>query len=463
MVWTGEVSAAELTEKTLLNCKALNEGLNLFTAIAGIDALEQAKAVDRRVNKGEKPGLAGVPVAVKDDICYGVLPTSIGSEAFQDFISPITSTAVEWIMDAGAVVIGKTNLDNMGQGSTTLSSPFGPAVNPWLPERVAGSAGAAAVATGACMIALESDSGGALRQGASHCGVTGLRPTPGRISRYGLAAHSPSFATVGITAMNPENILPVLDILTGFDERDVSTAGFPDNNVKDSGFKGFKNFTVGYPAGVFKMLTPGYIDLFRNIKEDYPAAGINLIEIDISLLQEGLRAYHVIASAESSSAHARFDGIRFGKAVDAENLDQMYLETRRKVLGPDARRRSVFGAYLLSKGNYDRYYRQALKVKTMFTREMAETLNICDCILLPVAGNLPPVLAGERDYIDELNDDLFCAPASLAGLPSLCVPFGRTGQFPVGLQVVGRPFEEKKLLELSLALPSGGSADIFKG
>lgn len=463
MVWAGDISAAELIEKTLQNCEVLNEGLNIFTAIAGIDALEQAKAVDRRVKNGEKPVLAGVPVAVKDDICYGVLPTTIGSTPFQDFISPITATAVERVMDAGAVVIGKTNLDNMGQGSTTLSSPFGPAVNPWIPERAAGSAGAAAVATGACMIALESDSGGALRQGASHCGVTGLRPTLGRISRYGLTAYSPSFATVGITALNSGNVLPVLDVLTGFDERDVSTAVFPDKNEKDGGFKGIENFTVGYPAGVFKMLAPEYFDLFRGIKQDYIAAGINLEEIDLGLLQEGLRAYHVIASAESSSTHARFDGIRFGKAADAENLDQMYLETRRNMLGPDARRCSVFGAYLLSKGNYDLYYRQALKVKTMIIRDMTETLNACDCFLLPVVNTQPPVIAGKRDFIDQLNDDLFCAPASLAGLPSLCLPFGRTGQLPVGLQVVGRPFDEKTLLGLSLALPSGGCPDIFQG
>ncbi len=445
-VLEGEITAHQLIDKTLKNSNILNEGLKLFNAVAGVDAIEQAKAIDQKIKQGGEPPLAGIPVAVKDDLCYGVLPTSLGSTAFSEFISPVTAGAVERLMDAGAVVIGKTNLDDMGQGSTTLSSPRGATANPWQAERTAGSAGAAAVATGICMLAVESDSGGAQRQGASHCGVAGLRPTTGRVSRHGLNAHCSSFARVGITAFSCENISGVLDIISGFDERDAATAVCRDGIPEHIKTPGSEDITIGYPVTAFDFLEPELREVFEQARDDFVGLGYKIKEIDLSLLREGLQAYYVIALAEASSNHARFDGIRFGKTGEADNLEQMYLQSRFEILGQEARRRSIFGTFLLSKGNYGRYYRQALKIWQMVRREFERALQDCDILMLPTAKNLPRPLQGESSFLDEWSDDLFCAPVSLSGLPALTIPAGQIEQLPVGMQLVGPPFSEKTLL-----------------
>jgi len=445
-VLEGEITAHQLIDKTLKNCSVLNEGLNIFNAVAGVDATEQARAIDEKIKQGGELPLAGIPITVKDDLCYGVLPTSFGSSAFSEFISPVTAAVVESLMEAGAVVIGKTNLDDMGQGSTTLTSPGGATANPWQAERTAGSAGAAAVATGICMLAVESDSGGALRQGASHCGVAGLRPTTGRVSRHGLNAHCSSFARVGITAFSCENISGVLDIISGFDERDAATAvcwkGIPEI-IKTPGSE---DITIGYPVTAFDFLQPELREVFEQARDDFAGLGYKIKNIDLGLLREGLQAYYIIALAEASSNHARFDGIRFGKTGEADNLENMYFQSRAEILGKEARRRSIFGTFLLSKGNYGRYYRQALKIWELIRQEFAGVLKECDLLMLPTAKNLPRQLKGEVSFLDEWSDDFFCAPVSLSGMPALTIPAGQVNRIPVGMQLVGPPFSEKTLL-----------------
>ncbi len=445
----GDISAHQLIEETLNNCSVLNEGLNIFTHIAGIDALEQAKAVDRRIEKKEKLPLAGLPVAVKDDICYGVLPTSFGSPAFKEFFSPYTATAVERLMDAGAIIIGKTNLDDMSLGSTTATSPVGPTANPWDTERTAGSAGAAAVATGLCMLALESDSGGALRQGASHCGVIGLRPTTGRISRYGLNVSNSSFGQIGITAMSGENIISAVEIISGFDGRDASTASCKERPVVQDIVPDPRDLIIGYPAAAFDHLVPDLREVFEQARELYTDQGFKFADLELALLPEALQAYYVIALAESSSNHARFDGIRFGAAEEAGDLEELYCKSRGTILGREARRRSIFGTLLLGKGNYDLYYRQALKVWNLVRQEFTEAFTKCDLLMLPVAKTLPRLYRGEVEFIDDWSDDLFCAPVSLSGLPALSLPAGQLGSLPVGMQLIGRPFSEEILAVVS--------------
>ncbi len=447
-VYNRELTAHKLIEQTLKNCSILNETMNIFTHIAGIDALEQAKAVDRKIENGAQLPLAGVPVAVKDDICYGVLPTSFGSAAFKEFISPYTATAVEKLMDAGAIVVGKTNLDDMSQGSTTLSSPFGPTLNPWLAERAAGSAGAAALATGVCMLSLESDNGGALRQGASDCGVIGLRPTAGRISNYGLNTFTSSFGQVGISAFSSENISCAFEIISGFDERDASTAVCRDRSTEKHAVADIEKIKIGYPVNAFDYLEPGLREVYEKTRDEYAARGFMFEEIDLTLLREALQAYYIISAAEASSNHARFDGIRFGKAGKATDLEELYCKTRGVTLGREARRRSVFGTFLLSKGNYDCYYRQALKVWNMVREEFAAAFGRYDIIVLPAVKSLPRPLDEEKEFIEDWADDLYCAPVSLAGLPSLCLPVGRVGQLPVGMQLIGPPFSDEFLVEI---------------
>lgn len=444
-VYSDETTAYQLIEQTLKNCSVLNEGLNLFTSLAGVDAFEQAKAVDYLIESGEKPPLAGIPVVLKDDICFGVLPTSFGSGFFKEFMSPHTATAVERLMDAGAIVIGKTNLDDMSLGSTTRTSPFGASFSPWSSKRVAGSAGAAAVASGACMVALESDSGGALRQGASHCGVVGLRPTTGRISRHGLNAFSPSFGQLGITAFSSENVKTILEIIEGADQRDAST--FIN---RESSFGGsepdFDKITIGYPVSAFDHLEPALREMFERLREEYVTQGFKVRDIDLGLFREALQAYYVLSSAEASSNHARFDGIRFGKAAEADNLEDLYRKSRGNTLGREARRRSIFGTYLLSEGNYERYYRQALKIWQVVRKEFNAALSECDLLLLPAVKKLPRLLNEEKSFLEEWEEDLFCAPVSMTGLPSLCLPAGQIEALPVGMQLVGPPFSEETLL-----------------
>jgi len=447
-VCSGETTARQLIEQTLKNCSVLNEGLNIFTQIAGVDAIEQAKAVDRLVENGKKPPLAGVPFAVKDDICYGVLPTSFGSEAFKEFMSPHTATVVERLMDAGAIAVGKTNLDDMSLGSTTTSSPYGPSVSPWGTGLAAGSAGAAAVASGVSMFALESDSGGALRQGASHCGVAGLRPTPGRISRSGLNLFAPSFGQVGITAFSSENVKQVLALIEGFDKRDAATAAWLNELTGHSKALDLENITIGYPLSVFDHLEPALREMFERLRNEYLALGFTIRDLEMGMLREALRAYYIISAAEASSNHARFDGIRFGKAPQAESLDDLYFKSRGNILGKEARRRSIFGTLLLSEGNYDRYYRQALKVWQLVKKEFNAALSDCDLLLLPAVKKLPRSLQGEKSFLEEWEEDLFCAPVSLAGLPSLCLPAGQLEELPVGAQLVGPPFSEETLLDV---------------
>ncbi len=444
-VCSGRISAYRLIEMTLNNCAVLNEGLNIFNSIAGIDALEQAKAVDRQIADGERPPLAGIPVAVKDDICYGVLPTGFGSAAFREFFSPYTATVVERLMDKGAIVIGKTNLDEMSLGSTTLSSPSGPTLNPRDSDRLSGSAGAAAVATGVCMVALESDSGGALRQGASHCGVVGLRPTTGRVSRHGLNAFSSSFGQIGITAASGENINSVLKIISGFDENDASTARPGDEPPLQGDVPDSMDLKIGYPAAAFDYLEPALREVFEQARDEYAARGFRFIDLELNYLAEALQAYYVIALAETSSNHSRFDGIRFGETEKAGDLEALYSRSRSRILGREGRRSSVFGAFLLSKGNYDRYYRQALKVWSLVKREFAGALTKCDLLMLPAVKSLPRPVSGETELLDSWTDDLYCAPVSLSGLPAISLPAGQAGSLPVGLQLVGPPFSEEML------------------
>lgn len=441
-----EITARRLIEKALGRCENLNGRLNLFVNISGNDALEQADAVDCKVKEGHRPPLAGVPLAVKDDLCYSGLPTTFGSPAFKSFISPYSAAAVEKLIEAGAVVIGKTNLDDLSMGSTTAASPFAPALNPWNTAYLAGSAGSAAVASGQCLLALESDTGGALLQGASHCGVIGLRPTMGRISRYGLNAFSSSFGQVGISAGSIEDMKLALELLSGYDQRDAVTAVCRGRSFSPEAIPVPAGIKVGWPVFALEFLESKHRSLFDRVKENLNEKGFELIDLDLSLFAEALRAYYVIAYAEASSNHSRFDGIRFGEAAYAENLDELYYKSRAVTFGREARRRSVIGTFILSNGNFDRYYRQALTVWNLVRQEFATALERCDIILLPVAKGLPRKKNEEINFLKQYEDDIFCAPVSLAGLPSICLPAGQIEGLPVGLQLVGAPFSEELLL-----------------
>ncbi len=443
----GEFSAYRLIEETLARCNELNSKLNIFVSVAGPGALEQAQAVDEKVKGGLKLPLAGVPVSVKDDLCYSALQTTFGSPAFNKYRSPFSAAAVEKMIDAGAIVIGKTNLDDMSMGSTTASSPAGPTLNPWDPERVAGSAGAAAVASGLCMIAMESDSGGALRQGASHCGVIGLRPTRGRVSRYGLNMFSSSFGQIGITAASAGDISAPLDVISGFDTRDALTALYKGKPIEKGRISEPGAMSIGCPGAVIEMLKDGHRETFEQARQKVCAKGFQLRDLKLDLLTEALRSYYVIAMAESSSNLSRYDGIRFGDSADVDNLEDLYYKSRRFTFGPEACRRSIFGTFLLSDSNYDLYYRQALKTRQLVGQELTAALEQCDLLLLPVVKASPHRITQQVDFCQLYGEDIFCIPASMAGLPSICLPAGQVDQLPLGMQLIGPSFSEEMLIE----------------
>ncbi|OPL10988.1 MAG: hypothetical protein AVO34_02495 [Firmicutes bacterium ML8_F2] len=456
-IGSGQNTACRLTEEGLKRCKNLNASLNTFTFIAENEALEQANRVDKTIAAGEELPLAGVPLAVKDDFCCSGLPASLGSAAFKNFVPSYSAAAVEALLEAGCVLIGKTNLDDMGMGSSTLSSPFGPSLNPWSTDHAAGSAGAAAVSSGQCLLSLESDTGGALRLGASHCGIFGLRPTPGRISRYGLSAFSSSFSQVGIAAANPEDIGAVLEVLSGFDERDVSTAlcrELPPEKEKniDPGA-----ITIGVWNGDGDRLSSANRDLIRQTGEKLQQDGFKISEISLELFPEALRAYYIVVFAEASSNLSRYDGIRFGEAYAARNLDELYEQSRRRTFGEEARRRSIYGTVLLGKERFEPFYRQALKIRRLFKEELARVFKHCDLLLMPVVNNHAPLIGREAVFIDQYEEDYYSAPVSLAGLPALSLPAGTVGNMPVGLQLIGPPLADDLILKVAAGIAEGAA------
>ncbi len=444
----GEISARRIIEDTLARCNTVNESLNTFRELAGAEALENADRIDEKIAGGSKLPLAGVPLAVKDDFCYSEMATSFGSPAFKAFQAPYSAAAVEKMTEAGAVVIGKTNLDDMGIGSSTLSSFSGPALNPWSPERVAGSAGAASIASGQALLALESDSGGALRQGASHCGVFGLRPTIGRISRYGLNMFSSSFGQAGLSAASTIDILTALRVISGFDERDVATAICRDMSIDDQTISKPDKNAIGYPFAIEGLLEQDQLSVFKQSCELFRSAGHNVTGIEMALLPEALRAYYIIAFAEVSSNLSRFDGIRFGESVDAANLEELYTSVRGYTFGPESRRRSIIGTILLGKDNFDRYYRQALKVWRLVREQFNAAFNECQLLLLPVTPSLPQLASAGSGLLGDYENDIFCAPVSLSGLPSLSLPTGGIDGLPAGVQLIGPAFSEELLLNV---------------
>ena len=448
----GELEARDTVEKILGKIEAVNSKLNIFSSMAGENALEQAAAIDNKIKNGICLPLAGVPLVIKDDLIYKALPTSFGSQQFKAFVAPFSAAVVEKMTAAGAVIIGKTNTDNMGIGSTTLNSPLGPTLNPCNTARVAGSAGAAALKSGICSLALESDSGGASRHGASNCGVFGLLPSAGMVSRHGLSMHCGSFGRVGIAARFMEDLPVAFKIISGYDPRDVATAAFNNQNKSREKDDNISALTIGFPGVVFNLLDQTHLNIFLKLIEKIKEAGLKVTEVDLNHLPEAVRAYQVIASAEASSTLSRFDGIRFGAAVEADELEELYCKTRRATFGIETIRRSVFGTYLLSKGGHDRYYRKALQVWKMVREEFRRGYEKCDLLLMPAVGMLPPLAEDRLSFIDLYENDLFTAPVSMGGNPVLTLPAGNIEGLPVGVQLVAPYMDDQFLLSTALRL-----------
>jgi aspartyl-tRNA(Asn)/glutamyl-tRNA(Gln) amidotransferase subunit A len=402
------------------------------------------------------PALAGVPVAVKDNLCTRGIPTTCGSQILAGWKPPYDATVIERLRRAGAIIVGKTNLDEFAMGSSTENSAFGPTRNPWNRDRVpGGSSGgsAAAVAAGFVPLALGSDTGGSVRLPAAYCGVVGLKPTYGRVSRYGLVAFASSLDQVGPFARDVDDCALLLSVVCGHDPRDSTSAELPAPDYRTELTRDVRGLRLGVPAESFGSgVEPAVAQAIRAALAVFESLGMPVEEVSLPTLDAALATYYILAPAEASSNLARYDGVQYGLRVPGDDLYTMYAHTRRAGFGPEVKRRVMLGTYALSAGYYEAYYIKAQKVRTLVARDFARAFERVDAVVMPVAP-APAFALGERldDPLMMYLSDIFTIPVNLAGLPGLSLPCGFDGGLPIGLQLIGRAFDEATLLRAGWA------------
>jgi len=453
-----KVSAEEICRSVLQRIDEIEEKTRAYITLDGENALEQARRVDRRLREGaDLPPLAGIPVAVKDNICTKGLRTTCASKILADFIPPYNATVIERLAAVDAVIIGKTNMDEFAMGSSTENSGFFPTRNPWDYSRVpGGSSGgsAAAVAAGETIYALGSDTGGSIRQPAAFCGVVGMKPTYGAVSRYGLVAFASSLDQIGPLTKDVTDCALVLNAIAGYDPRDSTSA--PGEKTDYTRFlkEDIRGLRIGIPR---EYLGEGLDDGVRRVVEKACAvledAGAEIAETSLPHSAYALPTYYLIAPAEASSNLARYDGVRYGyRARDAKDVVDMFKKTRSRGFGAEVKRRIMLGTYALSAGYYDAFYLKALRVRTLIKRDFDEALATFDALLSPTTPT-PAFLLGEKidDPLKMYLSDIFTLAINLAGLPAISIPGGFVDGLPVGVQFIGKPFAEGTLLRVAYA------------
>jgi aspartyl-tRNA(Asn)/glutamyl-tRNA(Gln) amidotransferase subunit A len=455
-----EVSSEEATRAVLARIEATDGQLGAFLRVAPERALDAARASDARRARGEAASpIDGVPVALKDIFLTKGLETTCGSRILEGFIPPFDATVVERLEGAGAVVVGKLNMDEFAMGSSTENSAFGPCRNPWdLGRTPGGSSGGSAAAVAARQVfgAFGTDTGGSIRQPASLCGVVGLKPTYGRVSRYGVIAFASSLDQVGPLGRTVADAAVLLGAVAGHDPRDQTSSTRPVPDYLAGLEDGARGLRIGVPREWFQGGTEAGVE--RRVREalaTYEAMGARLVNVDLPHSKYGVAAYYLVAPAEASSNLARYDGVRFGLRAPARALSDMYGETRDAGFGAEPKRRIMLGTYALSAGYYDAYYLRAQKVRTLVRRDFDRAFETCDV----VAGPVSPTVAfklGEKtaDPLQMYLADVYTISCNLAALPGLSVPAGLhpDSGLPVGLQLVGRPFDESTMLRAARAL-----------
>ncbi|MGB9920501.1 MAG: Asp-tRNA(Asn)/Glu-tRNA(Gln) amidotransferase subunit GatA [Moorellales bacterium] len=454
-----EVSARELAEVFLARLEAVEERVKAFVTVTRELALAQAEAVDKKLFRGEEIGpLEGIPAALKDNLCTRGLRTTCSSRMLAEWVPPYSATVVERLQQAGLVLLGKTNMDEFAMGSSTENSAFFPTRNPWDLERVpGGSSGgsAAAVAAGQAVYALGSDTGGSIRQPAAFCGVVGLKPTYGRVSRYGLVAFASSLDQIGPLTRDVTDCALVLAAIAGHDPRDSTSAPVevPDYaaGLGDGHLKGLK---IGVPREYFGPgIEPGVKEAVEGALRRLEEVGARCEETSLPHTAYALPAYYLVAPAEASSNLARYDGVQYGFRSPADNVVDMYRKTRRLGFGPEVKRRIMLGTYALSAGYYDAYYLKALKVRRLIKEDFDRAFSRYDVLITPTSPTVAFRL-GEKvgDPLAMYLSDLCTIPVNMAGLPGLSVPCGLANGLPVGLQIIGPPFSEGLLLRVGYAV-----------
>ena len=454
-----EITAAEAAKAVLEQIHAVEEQIHGYVSYDEESALKRAEEVQKGIDEGKYTGpLAGVPMAIKDNICTKGYATTCSSKILENFVPTYSAQAVENLIKEGVVFIGKTNMDEFAMGSTTETSAFGPTRNPWDFHKVpGGSSGgsAAAVAANECFMALGSDTGGSIRQPASYCGVTGMKPTYGTVSRYGLIAYGSSLDQIGPIAKDVADCAALLEVIASHDEKDSTSVLRQDYNFTAALKDDVKGMKIGIPKDYFGE------GLDEEVKEALLAAakaleekGAIVEEFDLGLVEYAIPAYYVIAAAEASSNLSRFDGVKYGyRAKSYEGLHNMYKKTRSEGFGPEVKRRIMLGSFVLSSGYYDAYYLKALRTKALIKKEFDEAFQKYDVILGPAAPTTAPKL-GESwsDPFMMFLRDIYTISVNLSGLPLISLPCGKDSSgMPIGLQLIGDCFQEKKILRAAYA------------
>ncbi|WP_019624899.1 Asp-tRNA(Asn)/Glu-tRNA(Gln) amidotransferase subunit GatA [Thioalkalivibrio thiocyanoxidans] len=446
-----EISSRELTQLYLDRIERLDPQLNSFITVTAESALAQADAADARLADGEQTPLLGVPVAQKDIFCTEGVRTSCGSRMLDPFVSPYDATVVERMNAAGAVMLGKTNMDEFAMGSSNETSFYGPVRNPWDTERVpGGSSGGSAAAVGARLVpgATGTDTGGSIRQPAAFCGITGLKPTYGRVSRYGMIAFASSLDQGGPMAATAEDCGLMLNAMAGFDQRDSTSVERPAEDFTAGLDQDLKGLRIGLPKEFFAEgldeKVRGVIDAAVDVLK---GRGAEIREVSLPNSHLSVPAYYVVAPAECSSNLARFDGVRYGhRCENPEDLMDLYTRSRGEGFGDEVKRRIMVGTYVLSAGYYDAYYLKAQKVRRIIADDFRSVFEDVDVLLAPTTPELPFALGAKADPVSMYLSDIYTIAANLAGLPAMSLPAGEIDGLPVGLQLIGNYFDEARLL-----------------
>lgn len=456
----GEVSVAEAAKACMDSIERYDSEYNCFVTVADREGvMKQAEEIQKKIDNGELTGpLAGVPVAIKDNMCLNGMLTTCSSKILSNFVPTYTSEAVEKLIEAGMVIVGKTNMDEFAMGSTTETSYYGETKNPWDKNKVpGGSSGgsAAAVAAEEVVCALGSDTGGSIRQPASFCGVTGIKPTYGRVSRYGLIAYGSSLDQIGPLAKDVTDCAALLEIISQYDKKDSTSVNRDDNDFTGALVDDVKGLKIGLPRDYFSEgLDPDIKDAVYAAAKKLEEKGAIVEEFDLGMVEYTIPTYYIIAAAEASSNLERFDGVKYGYRTDSyTDLHNMYKKSRSEGFGPEVKRRIMLGSFVLSSGYYDAYYVKALKAKALIKQAYDKAFEKYDIILGPVAPTTA-LKMGESlsDPIKMYLGDVYTVPVNLAGLPGISLPCGydRDGM-PIGLQMVSDAFNEKTIIRAAYA------------
>ncbi|SFH66773.1 Asp-tRNA(Asn)/Glu-tRNA(Gln) amidotransferase subunit GatA [Modicisalibacter xianhensis] len=450
----GEFSSRELTESLLARIERLDGELNSFITVTAEQALQAADAADAARAKGEAGPLAGLPLALKDIFCTRGVRTSCGSKMLDNFVSPYDATVVEKLAAAGTISLGKTNMDEFAMGSSNENSHYGPVKNPWdLTAVPGGSSGgsAAAVAAGLVPAALGTDTGGSIRQPAAFCGITGLKPTYGRVSRYGMVAYASSLDQAGPMARSAEDCALLLGTIAGHDLRDSTSVarGVPDYRAElEASLSGLK---IGLPKEYFgDGLAPEVEAAVRDAIKVYESLGASVREVSLPHTDLAIPAYYVIAPAEASSNLSRYDGVRFGhRCENPADLEDLYKRTRAEGFGDEVKRRILIGTHTLSEGFFDAYYKKAQQVRRLIRQDFLDAFEDVDVLMGPASPTPAFDLGAKKDPVSMYLQDIYTIAINLAGIPGISVPAGFASGRPVGLQILGPHFAEQQLLNVA--------------